>query len=122
MTGRQIFGFLGLGFMRTSWRWKQTSRRRMMTFEDERLRLYFAEDRRRLEFAGKRTVIIERRDLKKMFVLNLDSETYSIKPYQPIIDKAMLSINIRETPKPDYPNTMPFDPALFEIPANFKKA
>ena len=94
-----------------------------MTFEDEKLRLYFSEDRRRLEFVSKRTVIIERQDLKKMFVLNLDSETYSIKPYQPIIDKAMLSINItRETPRPDYANTMPFDPALFEVPANFKKA
>lgn len=92
-----------------------------MKTEEKDLHIYWAEDRCRFELLDRRKVIIERQDLKKIWVLTLEAKTYTVKAYEPMFRKAKLSIEVtREKPKPRYPQIFPFDPTLFEVPPDFK--
>jgi hypothetical protein len=119
MITRRTFGLMVL-VMLPSRVFAQPEARQMMKTEGKNLRIYFAEDRRRFELLDKHQVIIERIDLKKTFVLNLDSRTFSEKPYEPIVEGSIEFRLMRDTPNPDHPNILAFDSKLFEVPRNFK--
>jgi hypothetical protein len=121
ITRRNIFGFFGLPLLPSRWRlFARKPARQMMMKSENGVRSYFAEDRSRFESLSKNRVIIERHDLKKMFVLNLATKTYSIKPFQPTA-KVRLRVT-KGNLKRVYPDFRPFEPALFEVPADFTKA
>ena len=123
MITRRTFGFACLLVLASRWRaLAQPEARQMMKTEGRNLRVYYAEDRRRFELLDKHQVIIERIDLKKTFVLNLDRKTFSEKPYEPIVKGSIEFELMRDTPNPDHPDILPFNSKLFEIPRNFKLA
>jgi hypothetical protein len=121
MITRRTFGLACLfmfAFRRRAF--TKTEARQMMKTEGKNLRIYFAQDRRRFELLDKHQVVIERIDLKKTFVLNLNSRTFSEKPYEPIVEGTIEYQLMRDTPAPDHPDILPFDSTLFEVPRNFK--
>jgi hypothetical protein len=148
ITRRQIFGFFGLGFVALASRWRifaqhwraefpdkqeptpltpeqiaQTPPEKlMMKVEGKDLAVYLAGDKRRFEYHDKHKVVIERADLNELVILNMNDETYSIQPYQRKETATFSSRITRGKPKPDWTPFYHYDPALFEIPANFKKA
>jgi len=121
MINRRTFGFACLFMLACQWRaFAQPAARQMTKTEGKNLRIYYAEDRRRFELLDKHQVVIERIDQKKTFVLNLDSRTFSEKPYEPIVKGSIEFELMRDTPIPGHPNILPFDSKLFEVPRNFK--
>ena len=88
----------------------------------DHIRGTFARNRVRIEFLDKHAVMIQRGDLDKTFILNLDTREYVVKPYEK--PTASVSVNMYppgQQPKPAVPNLVPIDPSLFEIPPGFKQ-
>ena len=87
MIPRRTFVLVCLFILDYQWHaFAQPEARQMFKTEGQNLRIYDAEDRRRFELLDKHQVVIERIDLKKTFILNLDSKTFTEKPYEPIVE------------------------------------
>jgi hypothetical protein len=151
ITRRQIFNFLGLGFV-TSFasRWwkpqlpaqpepqlpaqpepqQPAQPARLMVISPEskdHMRLIGAGDRLRFEFLEKHAVVIYRVDLDKTFILNLDTREYVVKPYKSPYINAKVTLTVTKTSAeekekpPVVPQFVPIDPKLVEVPPGFKQ-
>ena len=99
--------------------------REMVKAENSSIRMFSSEDLYRIEYLQERKVVIGNQKLNKIVILDLNSKTYTEKPYRHWATSAKLIGTVRQVPvKPEpqpYP-FVPFDPSLFEIPAGFVKA
>jgi hypothetical protein len=97
--------------------------RQMVKAESSDIRLFSSDDLYRLEYLQERKIIIGNQKQNKIFILDMDSKTYTEKPYKPWASSAtMVLTTTRERPKPQPNPFIPFDATLFEIPAGFVKA
>lgn len=136
-----LFGVSGLGFVLVS-RWpflvrqKQPDRilvahlslsiagqppepQQMAMREREDGSLYYGVGRCRLEYPKKQIVDIYCYDLNKRLTLDLRTHEYTVGS----IDRGVETLDTNsasEKSKPNYLKLLPYDPSLFEVPANFK--
>ena len=106
------------------WPESEPSTRQMVKGELSGIRMFSSEDLYRIEYLQERKVIIGNQKLNKIFILDLNSKTYTEKPYPHWATSARLTTTTKRPSKPEpqpYP-FVPFDPSLFEIPAGFVKA
>ena len=93
------------------------SEQMMLKLEGKDVTIYSTVDKRRHEYHDK--VVIERVDLRKTFILDMEARTYSIQPYQEGTATFSYSIT-REKPEPERTKYYRYDQSLFDIPADFK--
>jgi hypothetical protein len=126
MIDRRTFTFVSL-FMVVSrcFAQEKTPTRQMVKGEGSGIRMFSSEDLYRIEYLQERKVIIGNQKLNKIFILDLNSKTYTEKPYQHWATSARLTITTTKRPSKPEPQPypfVPFDPSLFEIPAGFVKS